>query len=77
MGWPGPSSELLRARTDGIEMPDIVWVGPEVDPPPSEQNGEGDKAVNEDQKRLVRFNSVEEAVQIRSPPSKVTPEARQ
>jgi hypothetical protein len=51
-------------------MPDIVWVGPEVDSPPPEQDGQEDKAVGEDQKRLARFNSVEEAIQTRSLPSK-------
>jgi hypothetical protein len=51
-------------------MPDIVWVGPEVDPSPSEQDGQEDKAVSEDQKRLARFDSVEEAIQTRSLPSK-------
>ncbi len=70
MGGPGPSTELLQARTDDIEMPDVAWVGPEVDPPPPEQDGQEDKAVSEDQKRLVRCNSVEEAIQSRSLPSK-------
>ncbi len=59
--------ELLRARTNEIEMPDLVWIGPEVIPP--EQDGHEDKAIGKDQEQLVWLNSVEEAVQTRSLPS--------
>ncbi len=52
-------------------MPGVVWVGQEVDLPPPEQDGQEDKAVGEDQNRLARFNSVEEAIETRSLPSKL------
>ncbi len=65
---PSPPSELLKARTDDIEVPDIVWIRPEVDPPRPEQDGLEGKAICEDQKRSIQFNLVEEEVQSCSLP---------